>query len=209
MVLNGVMNTKVYPITFSEVDQAAETLFLAFHKDALMTWLMGGEDNYQSNAKPLIATWITYCIRYGIAIRTEGFEAVALRRKPGDIKFTFWRMLRSGMLKTPKYLDKAGMKRLEIMDQLVRSLKQESMDRGSFVHCWVMGTRPDKQRQGYGRLLMNYTFDWARKLGLPCCLETVTQSTAEQTHENVGYQLLKSAPLADSGLQLSIMKYIP
>ena len=84
------MNTQVYPITSSEVEQAAETLFLAFEKDALMTWLMGGEELYQANAKPLMATWVKYCVRYGVAIRTGGFEAVTLLRKPGDTKFSFW-----------------------------------------------------------------------------------------------------------------------
>jgi len=105
-------NYKIYPIQKTEITQAVNTLHLAFRDDPLMLWIFGNQSNYQTRGKSLLLPCIQYCILYGIVYRTENFEAVALRRKPGDLKMSFWRLIRSGMIKTPSMLGKEAFDRL-------------------------------------------------------------------------------------------------
>ena len=52
-----------------------------------MQWLAVIPEDYGRNGQALFETWVNYGIRYGVALRTEHFEAVTIRRKPGGVKF--------------------------------------------------------------------------------------------------------------------------
>jgi ribosomal protein S18 acetylase RimI-like enzyme len=201
------MTITVKNIIYSEVDQASETLYQAFKSDKMMQWLFVNKENYDNNAKALFKTWLQYGIRYGVALRTEQYEAIAIRRKPGDTKFGFWRMLRSGMLKTPKLLSKEGMKRLEILGRFCSQAVTEYMPNQLFWHCWVLGTLPEKQKQGFARALMNKTFELAANDNLPCYLETVAGSAAENVHKHVGYKPVTTFVLPECEIKIATMLY--
>lgn len=195
----------VHHITANETGQAATSLHEAFRNNLMMQWLAVTPENYEKNGKALFETWLNYGARYGMALRTENFESIAIRRKPGDIKFSIWRMLRSGMFSTPKLLGREGMKRLESLGKLCDKAKIDNMATQKFWHCWVLGTRPDKQKQGFGRQLMNYTFKVAEQDGLPCYLETVQASDEAAVHSHVGYKVLSTIELLDSDFKLATM----
>ena len=77
---------------------------------------------------------IKYCILYGKAYRTENFEAIACRKLPGDIKFGFWRMFRSGMLKLYKVLGKERFNHLMEISKTMESSSKKHMGNQKYLY---------------------------------------------------------------------------
>lgn len=199
------MTLPVYPIKLNEVHTAAKTLSQAFETDPLMHWLFADDTKYQNLATDLFATWVNYGIRYGMALRTENFESVAIRRRPGDTTFSLWRLLRSGMLKTPRLIGQEGMKKLEKLEHAAVEIRKKTMQQQSFWYCWMLGTLPQKQHHGFGQTLMQATFAKAATDNLPCYLEALTDSKAQAVHERAGYQPLTTFAVPESELRLTAM----
>ena len=195
-------HSTVHLITKNEISEAAKSLSQAFENDPLMLWLFGTQDAYNKNSQALCSTWVNYCVRYGKAFRTESFESVALLKVPGDTKLSLWRMLRSGMLKTGKILGTDGMKRLMLMDKILSEEKKKNMNERPNWYCEMLGTKLDKQKQGYVKLLMHKTF--AKDDNVPCYLETVTRS-AMQCHLHAGYKQLSERKIPDSSITIYAM----
>lgn len=195
----------VKKITLAEAEQASKTLHKAFATDSTMQWLAVTPENYERNGLELFQGWVTYAIRYGLALRTPDFESVAIRRKPDDLKFSIWKIFRSGMFKTPSLLGKVGTKRLEVLVNLSEQAKKEKMANQKFWYCWMLGTLPDKQGQGFGKKLMEATFEIAKQDNLPCYLETEKDTQAEKVHIHMGYNRLMDIPLPDTNLVLTTM----
>lgn len=200
------MNTQitVSDIQMNEIEKAAVTLFHAFKNDPLMKWVFGDENLYQEKAVELFETWVKYCVLYGKAFKTNNFEAVALRRKPGDIKFTLWRIFRSGMLRTPQILGKNGFDRLMQFDKIAVLEKQKNMEKKLFWYCWMIGTDPKFQKQGFGSALMAHTFAIAKQDNLPCYLETSSEAS-KQVHLSKGYKILSEVSLPRSDFKIISM----
>lgn len=194
----------VYEIKPAEIDKAAKTLFEVFKEDTFMQWIFGSAENWHANGEAAMRTWVKYCMLYGKALRTENFESIALRKRPGDVKFSFWRGFRSGMLSTPKLLGKEGFERLMAFDEMANKAKQQHYGSKQYWYCWLIGTLPHKQRQGFGSALMQYTFDLAKRDGLSCCLETVHESSL-QVHAKKGYEVFAELPLDDGNLCVRLM----
>ena len=195
---------EVREITPNEIEQAAKTLFAAFENDPLMLWIFGDKRLYNEKAVAVLKTWVKYCVLYGKAFRTNNFEAIALRRKPGDTHFSFWRMLRSGMVTTPSVLGKAAFKRLMQFDELATQMKKEQGIIQHFWYCWMLGTKPALQKQGFGKALMTHTFNMAKQAKLPCYLETVSESS-KQVHLHAGYKTVAEAMLPESDIKITAM----
>jgi len=192
-------------ITLNESERAAETLANAFYNDALIRWLIGQTDDYFNTAKALFKTWINYAVRYGIALRTENFEAIALRLKPGQTKMTMWKMLRAGMFKTPRIIGKEGLNRIQILEKAIEKAQKENIPDNNFMYCWVLGTDPLQQKKGFGGALVQATFDMAAKLAVPCYLETATGGPSESVHGKFGYKAKSIIPISHADFTLTAM----
>jgi len=149
------MNKTIYKIYYSEISASANTLKMAFADDPLMMWVFGNKNHYLKTSQKAIETWVKYCVYYGLAYRTEKFESIALRKLPGDIHTSWWRILRSGMFRMPGYMGKESFKRLMYFDKLSEEYKEKLMKERPFLYCWQLGTKPEYQQQGFGRLLMD------------------------------------------------------
>lgn len=198
------MNNKIYQIQKQDIPKAAETLKLAFADDPLISWIFGSKEHFLANSQDLIETWVRYCVYYGLAYRTEQFESVSLRKLPGDVKSSLWKMFRAGMLKTPRIMGKEAFHRLMYFDDLSIRYKKKLMAKRLFLYCWQLGTKPQYQHQGFGRLLMDKTFAMAKKFNVPCYLETASKAS-KKIHERAGYQILDEILLPDSQIQITMM----
>jgi len=201
--MNETTNTAL-PISLSEANDAAHTLYLAFKNDPMMQWLFVSGDNYAKNAQATFATWVRYSIRYGYAFRTTNFESIALRKKPSDTTFSFWRAFRSGMLATRSLMGKEGFNRLMLLDKTLHQAAKNNMVKSPYLYCWVLGTLPDKQGQGHGGRLMKQTFALANKLNVPCYLETATDLNI-QVHGHQGYEVLNTHQMPGANFQMICM----
>jgi len=146
----------VFPIRLNEVDRASETLIAAFKDDPFMDWAVPLDMAHHKRCQT-VATWVRYCVRYGIALRTENFEAVALRKKPNDKGISFFRALRSGMLKMPRLMGKAYYDRLMLMDELTEEEIKRQMDNQPYLYCWMLGSLPEARGQGFAKALVKHT----------------------------------------------------
>jgi len=194
----------VFDISKEEVSQATETLIAAFEEDAFIQCVCGvGVDSIEAR-RVFFSAVINYCRLYGRAYRTENFESVGCRLLPAETQLNFWRMLRSGMLKIRGCLGKDRFNNLmKISDEQNVIVKKYLADT-EYLYCWVLGTHPDKQRQGFGGAIMRKTFNLARSLNVPCYLETFTESVIS-AHKHNGYVELTSHSFEDLGLSMHCM----
>jgi GNAT superfamily N-acetyltransferase len=199
-----VNDITVVEITKDEVARATETLIAAFEHDDFIKCVCGDGDDSIGRKQVFFSSIINYCRLYGKAYRTQGFEAIACRRMPGDTKFTFWRMLRSGMLKLRGGLGKDKFNILMTISERMDALAKENLSGKEYVYCWTLGTHPDKQRQGYGGALMRKTFNFAQSLNVPCYLDTFTDS-ALSAHKHNGYIELARHYFTDIDLNMYAM----
>nr|MBA3535165.1 GNAT family N-acetyltransferase [Tatlockia sp.] len=128
-----------------------------------------------------------------------------LRKKPGDLNLGFWRVIRSGMYKNPRILGEAGFKRLMDLEDLTSLARKNLMGKKSYWYCWMIGTKPECQNKGFGRAIMEYTFELAKKTNLPCYLETAS-SNAIQVHCSNGFEILSELQLKGSEVKVTLMK---
>ncbi|MCL9683909.1 GNAT family N-acetyltransferase [Legionella maioricensis] len=195
---------EITDITLNELEQVASTLFDAFKNDSLIQWIFSDQSAYREKGILIFHTWVKYCVLYGKAFRTQNFEAIALRKIPGDTHLTFWRMFRSGMLSTPGILGKQAFNRLMQLDDLTMKERKKNMGSQQYWYCWMLGTKPEYQKKGFGKALMQHTFNTAESTLLPCYLETASES-AKQVHIKSGYKILSEITLPESDVQLTSM----
>jgi GNAT superfamily N-acetyltransferase len=71
-------------------------------------------------------------------------------------------------------------------------------------HCWMMGVLPARQGTGVGRQLMRYTFEQSDRAGLPCNLETFSESSV-RVHESQLYSIREAIKIPETPLTLYAM----
>jgi len=196
--------TSIINISNDNLEKATETLYLAFAEDPFILWMFDGKENYTKNGRWAFKTWIKWSMLYGIAIATSNCEAVALRKKPGKHNFSFWGLWRSGMLKTPMIMGSAAFEKIKIVDNLFKAEQLKNIGSDNFWYCWMIGTHPDYRQQGFGKRLMSYTFDLAKKSKLPCYLETATEENVI-IHGKQGYNVNSTINIPDSEIKIYCM----
>jgi GNAT superfamily N-acetyltransferase len=68
----------------------------------------------------------------------------------------------------------------------------------------MMGVLPDLQGTGVGRQLMRYTFEQSDRAGLPCYLETFSESSV-RVHESQLYSVREAIKIPETPLTLYAM----
>ena len=194
----------VYNISLAEITRAASTLAESFKNDPLLQWFFFDDKNYRKHATTILKTWVKYCVLYGIALRSENFECVAIRRLPGDATFSLWKVLRSGMLKTRLFMGNEGFLRLQQFEQAVEQATSEHFSDQEYLYCWMIGTRPQYQHQGFGSAIMEETFRQAETLGVNCYLE-VSSHASMILHREKGYDEIYKIELSDSNITVTGM----
>lgn len=186
------------------VPAAAKTLHLAFATDPVLLWLFGGEERYLRNAAGSIQSWVKWTVLYGIACATPQFESVTLWKKPDKHDFNFWNLLRSGMLFTPCATDTLIRKRVLLLDELIAKTYKDEIGSDQFWYCWMLGTKPQDQHQGYGTSLIRHMFDLTQQSSLPLCLETATPQNIP-VYQKLGYHIFSEKRIPTTDLILYFM----
>ncbi len=195
---------QVHLLKKEEIETATGVIFDAFINDPMMLWLFGGAEGYTKYARFAIKAWVRWSILYGLAIATENCEAVALRKKPGKQSLTFWTMFRSGMLSYYRVLGKEITSRFIQLGKIIDKEQRQNMGQRKFWYCWVIAVKPEFQGCGYGRVLMQYTFNLAAQDRLPCYLETATRTNL-LIHGHNGFRQISETKLPDSDVILYSM----
>jgi GNAT superfamily N-acetyltransferase len=90
---------------------------------------------------------VRYARRYGTVDHTGAGAALWL--PPERYQMTTWRMLRTGMLRTPRILGRPAFKRLNEASHALDGARARTMPAGA-DYLWILGVDPPQQGRGQG-----------------------------------------------------------
>jgi ribosomal protein S18 acetylase RimI-like enzyme len=157
-----------------QVEAAANTLAEAFWDDPLMQIVAPNEKKRAIVAPWFFAKSIAYGLRWGEVSSNDDVSAVAVWFPPGNTEITLGRMLRVGMGALPLRAGISGFVRF--MRALSAVEKFHKAVEGPHWYLLAIGTKPDRQGTGLGSALVELGTSQADAAGIPCYLETATES---------------------------------
>jgi hypothetical protein len=183
---------------------AGEVLASAFRDYPFFAYCLGDADNYERVAPRMFSSFVRWTMLYGKAWATSDLNAVALRRPPGTRSIDFWNALRSGLAFTFLRMDNPTSRRFRRAAPVVEETHKRIMGDQPHWHCWMMGVLPVVQGAGVGRPLMRHTFEQSDRAGLPCYLETFSESSV-RVHESQLYSIREAIKIPETPLTLYAM----
>jgi GNAT superfamily N-acetyltransferase len=202
--VNTVQETPlIRDVERTDVKLAGEVLAKAFRGYPFFEYCLGVE-NYERVAPGMFASFVRWTMLYGTAWATSDLSAVALRQPPGTRSIGIWNALRSGLVVKFFRMDGATRRRFARAAPIVEETHKRIMGNEPHWHCWMMGVLPVNQGTGVGGRLMRYTFEQSDRAGLPCYLETFSESSV-RVHEGQSYSVRESIKIPETPLTLYAM----
>lgn len=192
-------------LTTSRTDQAAETLAMAFQDDLIFTRILPNDVIRLRSFTALFKAIITYSLRYGEVYTTATTQGVACWLPPGNTDVTLWRSLRTGLalqraaVKFPAEARRQFLKMMARIDATHKRIMTQA-----HWYLWVLGVHPEHQEHGIGRTLLQPVLAQADAHGLPCYLETQTESNVA-FYQKSGFQVIRTEEIAGQGVPLWMM----
>jgi GNAT superfamily N-acetyltransferase len=191
-----------------DLARAGEVLANAFRGYPFFDYCLGDADNYERMAPRMFASFVRWTMLYGKAWATRDLNAVALRQPPGTRGIGFWNAVRSGLAFSFLRMDRATRRRFARTTPIVTETHKRIMGDRPHWHCWMMGVLPPRQGTGVGRQLMRFTFEQSDRAGLPCYLETFSESSV-RVHERQFYSIREAIKIPGTPLTLYAMVRAP
>jgi ribosomal protein S18 acetylase RimI-like enzyme len=157
-----------------QVEAAAKTLADAFWDDPLMHIIAPDEKKRAAVGPWFFAKSIAYGQRWGEVSCNDDLSAVAVWFPPGNTDITLGRMSRVGMGALPIRAGINGF--LRFMRALSAVEKFHKAVGGPHWYLLAIGTKPHRQGTGLGSALVELGTSQADAAGIPCYLETATES---------------------------------
>ena len=157
-----------------QLEAAARTLAEAFWDDPLMHIVAPNEKKRAAVGPWFFAKSIAYGMRWGEVSCNDDASAVAVWFPPGKTDVTPGRMLRVGMGALPFRAGISGTARF--MRALSATEKFHKAVEGPHWYLMAIGTSPSRQSTGLGSALLGLGTAQADAAGIPCYLETGTES---------------------------------
>ncbi len=186
-----------------DVRSAGKVLADAFRGYPFFEYCLGAE-NYECTAPGMFASFVRWTMLYGKAWATNDLNAVALRQPPGTPRMGLWNTLRSGLVFSFLRMNGATRRRFARAAPIVEETHERIMGDQLHWHCWMMGVMPVCQGSGVGGRLMRYTFEQSDRAGLPCYLETFSESSVH-VHESQSYAIRGTISIPGTPLTLFAM----
>jgi ribosomal protein S18 acetylase RimI-like enzyme len=164
----------VEPLRPSQQREAALTLAEAFAADPLLEILAPDPARREKLGPPMMGVLLAYGLRYGRVWANDDASAVAIWVHPESGPMTMPRMLRAGFWRAPAILGLDGMGRMSKAMAATEAFHQQV--HGPHWYLMTVGTRTARQGQGLGSQLVELGTSQADQAGVPCYLETGTDS---------------------------------
>jgi GNAT superfamily N-acetyltransferase len=163
-----------------QLSAVVETLAQAFQTDPALSWILPDPGHRERALRGLFRVLVPADVRAGVALRSDGDEAAALWRAPGQADSGTLEFLRSVLPLIATF-----------GTTLPRGLKvQGSIDahrpKGRFWYLHYVGVRPDHQGKGHGGRIIRAQTAVADAEGVPCWLETATPENVP-LYERLGF----------------------
>ena len=158
-------------------DAAAATLGEAFFDDPLLQIVAPDEATRRRWGSWFMSLPLQYGFRWGEVWATDDVSAVAVWVPPDSGDMGLGRMLRVGLARMPFRLGMAGSRRF--MQSLSATEPFHKAVHGPHWYLVAVGARSESQGQGLGSALVEVGTSRADAAGVPCYLETGTQSNID------------------------------
>lgn len=161
----------------SQVGQAALALNNAFAEDPIYQEIIPDTQERIELMRGLWEALVDYSLRYGEVYTTNAVGGLACWLPPGQTEMTFWRMLRAGM-KIPRAILRFPSASRGRMLRVLNTMERERarLMRRPYWYLLAVGVDPAFQSRGLGKRLIAPVLRRADEDGLPCYLETQTES---------------------------------
>lgn len=168
----------VHQIERSQIAQLGRSMSNAFFDDPLMTFMEPDEAKRRQFGNWFFARAADYCRRWGQVYTDTGVTGGGGWLTPGNTHMSTWRIFRAGMFMMPFKIGMSGMSRFNALDSAASKVHKKVMP-GPHWYLLVLGVDPARQKGGLGSALIEAGASQAQKAGLPCYLETMTQSNVD------------------------------
>jgi ribosomal protein S18 acetylase RimI-like enzyme len=162
------------PLRRDQQRAAALTLAEAFAADPLLEILAPNPARRVKLGPPMMSVLLAYGLRYGRVWANDDASAAAIWLHPESGPMTMPRMLRAGMWRAPFMLGLDGMGRMSRAMSATEGFHKQV--EGPHWYLMTVGTRTARQGQGLGSRLVEQGTSRADEAGVPCYLETGTDS---------------------------------
>jgi ribosomal protein S18 acetylase RimI-like enzyme len=164
----------VEPLRPDQQRAAALTLAEAFVNDPLLEIVAPDPVRRVKLGPPMTGVLLAYGTRYGRVWANDDASAVAIWLHPESGPMRMPRMLRAGMWRAPFMLGLEGMSRMSKAMAATEGFHKQV--EGLHWYLMTVGTRTARQGQGLGSQLVEMGTSQADDAGVPCYLETGTDS---------------------------------
>jgi ribosomal protein S18 acetylase RimI-like enzyme len=169
---------------------AAQTLAEAFANDPLFEILAPDPVRRAKMAPVIMGVLVAFGMRHGKVWANDDASAVALWLDPEAGPASMPRMLRAGMWRAPFVLGLQGMNRMSKAMTATEGFHKQV--HGPHWYLMTIGTRTAMQGRGLGSQLVEMGTSRADEAGLPCYLETGTDSNIA-FYRKRGFEVLGQA----------------
>ena len=180
------------PLRPDQQRAAALTLAEAFANDPLLELLAPDPARRVRLGPPMMGVLLAYGMRYGRVWANDDASAVAIWLHPESGPMTMPRMLRAGMWRAPSMLGLDGMGRMSKAMSATEGFHKQV--EGPHWYLMTVGTRTARQGQGLGSALVEIGTSRADDAGVPCYLETGTDSNIA-FYRKRGFEIIGQADL--------------
>lgn len=145
----------------------SQTLARAFFDDPLICFLLADESVRPVKMPRLFKLLFKLGLPYGACDVTDGYEAVALWRPPGQWHIPFYQYITNGPEFIGVFGAMTGLRVMSIMDHIEKRHPKEP-----HYYLQAIGTDPQKQGKGFGGVVMRRHLAVADAKSMPCYLES-------------------------------------
>lgn len=155
------------PANWGDADRLADTLARAFADDPLICFLLRDEASRPEKMPRLFKLLFKLGLPYGACDVTNGYEAAALWRPPGQWEIPWWQYITNGR-EFLGIFGFAGARQVTwIMDIIEKRHPHEP-----HWYLQAIGTDPVRQGKGYGGVVIRRQLAAADAAGMPAYLES-------------------------------------
>lgn len=183
------------------VPHAAPVLTAAFRDDPIFNYFMGAlSEEERRDFLPLFIKGLLKAstLNKGIVIEVSSWGCCAVMMPPGRKVDSTSAIIRGGLLPITLQLKPLGIKRILVEHaKTVKRAKKKAFTRKEMSEYWylfIIGTDPNRQRQGLGGILLEHMKDHARGHGRPLWLEA-SNPNAKGLYAKHGFRVVEEITL--------------
>ncbi len=177
----------------------------AFLGDPVYSALFPDPSERERGLGRLFGAVVGYSLVYGLVHTTPALEGAACWLAPGNTEVTVWRMLRTGFglqRAVARFDAQSRRKFLDTLTYMDEIHKREVPE--PHWYLWALGVEPGCQGQGIGSRLLQPALAQADQDGVPCYLETETESNVG-FYEKRGFRVVSDGHVPEHGFRIWTM----